>query len=85
MLQQLSPCGARYAQAEIIENGGKHLSYFGCSEDIEKNIDKIIKKIEDTAHQEYNLPEFKNRDRIRQALLDGTDVFGRGNIKFEKV
>jgi len=84
-LKEKTPCGARYTHCESIENGGKHLSYFGCSDDVEKNIDRIIKKIEDTAHQEYNTPEYKNRERIRQALLNGTDVFGRDYVKFDKV
>lgn len=78
-LKELSPCGARYYnQAEIIPSGGKHLSYFG-------DVDKIIKKIEDTAHQEYNRNEFKDRERIKRAIQDGTDLFGRSQVKFEKV
>lgn len=77
-LVKLTPCGARYTKAEVIPNGGKHLSYFG-------DVDKIIKKIEDTAHQEYNLEKFKDREKIRKAIEDGTDLFERPNIKFEKV
>lgn len=84
-LKEKTPCGARYTQCEVIENGGKHLSYFGCFDDIEKNIDRIVKKIEDTAHQEYNQPEYKDRERIRKALINGEDVFGREYVKFERV
>jgi len=79
LLKQLGPCGARY-QTEVprIPNAGKHLSYFG-------DTDKIIKKIEDTAHQEYNRPEFKDPAVIAQRIANGEDVFGRPEIKFEKV
>ncbi len=83
-LQQLTPCGARYSQAPIIENGGKHLSYFGCTDDIEKTIDRIIKKIQDTAHREYDLPIFTDRDHIRKAILEGKDLFDRP-LRFDKV
>lgn len=85
LLREKTPCGARYTQCESIQNGGKHLSYFGCSDDIEKNIDRIIKKIEDTAHREYDTPYMKDRERIRKALLNGEDVFGRDYVKFETV
>jgi beta-1,4-mannosyl-glycoprotein beta-1,4-N-acetylglucosaminyltransferase len=84
LVREKTPCGVRYTQAPLIPNGGEHLSYFG-SGDIEQVIDKIIKKIEDTAHQEYNKPEFKNRDRIRKSIEDGTDIFGRPQIKFERI
>jgi GT2 family glycosyltransferase len=78
LLKKISPCGARYAQGvKVILNGGNHLSYFG-------DVEKIIKKIEDTAHQEYNTEAFKDRDRIRRAMENGTDVFGRP-LQFLKV
>jgi beta-1,4-mannosyl-glycoprotein beta-1,4-N-acetylglucosaminyltransferase len=82
ILKQITPCGARYThvdQAPIIPNGGKHLSYFGYGD-----IDRIIKKIQDTAHQEYNKPEFLDRERIKKSIEDGSDLFGRP-LKFEKV
>lgn len=70
MLKLLTPCGARYRACETIPNGGRHLSWQG-------NVDVILKKIEDTAHQEYNKDEFKNRERIQQAIEQGKDLFGR--------
>ncbi|VVB51801.1 Glycosyltransferase family 17 [uncultured archaeon] len=77
-LKELTPCGARYSHdAPQIPNAGKHLSYFG-------DVTRIIKKIEDTAHQEYNKPEFKNPVVIAQRIANGEDVFGR-NLKYEKV
>lgn len=77
LLKQLTPCGARYAKAPVITNGGNHLSYFG-------GIESIRKKIEDTAHQEYNLDKFKDLDKIEKAVNEGTDLYGR-DLKFEKV
>ena len=59
----------------VIPNGGKHLSYFG-------GVDRIIKKLEDYSHQEYNKPEYKNREYIQKAINEGLDLFGRSDIKF---
>jgi hypothetical protein len=84
LIREMGPCQVRYSQVPSIPNAGEHLSYFGTSGDIEKDIDRIVKKIEDTAHQEYNKPEYKDRERIRQAILNGTDVFGRP-LQYEKV
>jgi len=77
LLKKMSPCGARYTKCGKIPVGGWHFSYFG-------GIDSIIKKIEDTAHQEYNKDEFKDPERIRKAIEDGTDLFGRG-LGFKKL
>ncbi len=77
MVREKTPCGIRYTNCEIIPNGGKHLSYFG-------DVEKIIKKIEDTAHQELNRPEFKDRNHIEQAILEGKDLFNRP-LKYEKI
>lgn len=75
LLKKLTPCGARYTNANIIPNAGKHMSYFG-------GIESIKKKIEDTAHQEYNKDEFKDSNRIEKAISEGVDLFGR-DLKFE--
>lgn len=77
LLKKLTPCGARYSKAPVIPNGGSHLFYFG-------GIESIRKKIEDTAHQEYNKDEYKDLERIKMVVENGTDIFGR-NIQFEKV
>jgi beta-1,4-mannosyl-glycoprotein beta-1,4-N-acetylglucosaminyltransferase len=77
LLQKLTPCGARYTKAPEIENGGKHLSYFG-------DVEAIIRKLKNTAHQEYNTDFHRDPERIRKAIKDGTDLFGR-DLKFERV
>jgi len=62
----------------IIPNGGRHMSYFG-------DVNAVIKKIEDGAHQEYNTPEFKDPKKIKKAMEDGTDIFGRTELKYFRV
>lgn len=54
-----------------ISNGGWHYSYLGGSE-------KILKKIDSTAHTEFNSDEFKNIDHINKSMKYGSDIFKRG-------
>ena len=78
-VKKLGPCGIRYYNTLVtIERGGKHLSYFG-------DVDQIVQKIEATAHAEYNTNRIKNKDRIRQVIEQGVDLYGRENVKFERV
>lgn len=77
LLKQITPCGARYTQCESIPNGGWHFSYLG-------SISDIVKKIEDTPHQEYNKPNFNNKEWIEQAIKNNLDLFGR-NLKYTYV
>lgn len=58
------------------ENGGWHLTYFG-------GVDRIINKLENFAHQEYNQSKFKDTDHIEKALRNGIDLFGEWR-KFER-
>jgi len=52
-------------------SGGWHFSYFG-------DTDFIIDKINSFSHQEYNLTEYKDPERIKHAIQTGRDVFFRG-------
>jgi beta-1,4-mannosyl-glycoprotein beta-1,4-N-acetylglucosaminyltransferase len=54
-----------------IDEGGWHFSYLG-------GVDRIVSKLEAFAHAEYNKPEFKDPERIRRAIEQGEDIFGRG-------
>lgn len=74
-VKELTPCGIRYAQAEPISDGGVHMSYFG-------DVTAIIKKIENTAHVEYDVPEFKDPERIKSAIENHSDLFGRPDVEF---
>jgi beta-1,4-mannosyl-glycoprotein beta-1,4-N-acetylglucosaminyltransferase len=70
-----TPCGIRYTPTtrlgfDLIENGGWHFSYLS-------NIDGIIEKLGATAHQEYNTPVFKDKDRVTALVTEGKDLFDR--------
>lgn len=54
-----------------IDEGGWHFSYLG-------GVDRIISKLEAFAHTEYNKPDYKDPERIRTAIAQGKDIFGRG-------
>jgi beta-1,4-mannosyl-glycoprotein beta-1,4-N-acetylglucosaminyltransferase len=50
--------------------GGWHLSYFGSP-------DFIVNKLENFAHQEYNIDNIKNLDNIISSIENGLDLFNR--------
>lgn len=71
----MSPCAVRYVpnydrDTQLIHDGGWHFSYLST-------IDGIIEKIGASAHQEYNRPEWKDRDRVEQLVKEGKDLFDR--------
>lgn len=57
--------------------GGWHFSYLGGPE-------RIKYKIEAFAHSEYNEDEYKDLDRISQAIANGDDVYNR-DLKYHKI
>lgn len=69
----LNPTDLRYrdiVEADKISNGGWHFSWLGGG----KN---IVQKLESWAHQELNLPTYKNIEVIEKNILNCTDAFGR--------
>jgi len=64
-------------QPQLINNGGWHFSFL-------KNPSSIRQKINAYSHQEYNLPEFTNINKIEEKISKRVDLFGR-NIKYEKI
>jgi beta-1,4-mannosyl-glycoprotein beta-1,4-N-acetylglucosaminyltransferase len=54
------------------ERGGWHLTSFGGS-------DRIINKLENFSHQEFNTPEYKDKSRITESIKNGGDIFGSNN------
>lgn len=77
--QKFSKFTIKGLKISFIKDGGWHFSYLG-------GVDAIIKKIESFAHSEYNKPEFKNAEKIKQLITSGEDIFGRGfKYKFLKV
>lgn len=53
-----------------IQNGGWHFSWMA-------GVEKIIEKLESFAHQEFNKPEFKEPEKIRELIASGRDVLCR--------
>lgn len=62
----------------IEENGGWHFSFIG-------DVNHVIKKLESYAHTEFNYPEFKNPDRIREIIKTGKNLFGYENTGYFKI
>jgi beta-1,4-mannosyl-glycoprotein beta-1,4-N-acetylglucosaminyltransferase len=61
-----------------LKKGGWHLSYFG-------DANFIKNKIENFAHQELNVEEFTNTEKIRKRIEDKTDLYDRKNEQFKYV
>jgi beta-1,4-mannosyl-glycoprotein beta-1,4-N-acetylglucosaminyltransferase len=61
-----------------ILNGGWHLSYFG---------DKyfIQNKINNFSHQELNLPEWTDLEKIEKRIQNSTDLYNRDYLDIEKI
>jgi len=55
----------------IINQGGWHFSFLG-------GLEKIILKINSTAHQEVNTPEYNSVENINFNINNNLDIFGRG-------
>jgi len=73
-----APCVARYNWNKDVPNynysipdGGWHFSFMGGP-------DEWVRKLEATPHQEYNKPEFKDKEILQQRALNGEDILGRG-------
>jgi beta-1,4-mannosyl-glycoprotein beta-1,4-N-acetylglucosaminyltransferase len=62
---------------QIIDNGGWHFSFI-------KTPEQIVKKIEAFAHTEFNLQEFKNKEKILEKIKSRKDLFDR-NIVYKKI
>lgn len=68
---------ARGMPVSVITDGGWHFSFLG-------GVDRIVKKIEAFAHNEFNLPEYKDREKLIKTIKDGKDLFGR-HYEYEPV
>jgi len=77
LLKVMKPCTVRYNWGfdqpnydHVIRDAGWHFSFLGGP-------DAWVKKLEDTPHQEYNQPEFKDRETLKARVLSGRDMLGR--------
>ena len=57
-------------------DGGWHCSYFG-------GVERIVDKIKQFSHQEYNNDFYLNEDKIVDHITNKTDLFNRDNEKWE--
>ncbi len=74
--QGVTPTKMRFVQnVTVIRNAGWHFSYLGGTE-------AIIKKIQSTAHQEFNQEKNRDSDDILERIRAGKDLFGRGDRYF---
>jgi len=77
-LKMTTPSKVRNTAVDFIANGGWHFSFQG-------GVDSIIEKIQAWSHQEFNIPEIKNREHIEKAMNEPSDLFGRPKIKLKFV
>ena len=84
VLKEMGVCNARYSKessgldGQVISNAGWHLSYQG-------GVERIIQKLRSFSHSEYNRWEYLNPERIKEAMDQGKDLFGRPDQAFEFV
>ena len=64
-------------QPQLIKNAGWHFSFL-------KKPDSIIQKIKSYSHQEYNLNQFTDREKIEEKIAKGEDLFER-KIQYKTV
>lgn len=67
---RLNDAGQEDLNFYTIFDGGWHLSYF-------MSVDKIINKMQNFAHQEYNTDFYKDRERILFCIQNGIDPYQR--------
>lgn len=72
----LTPHTIRNLNAQAVQRGGWHLSYFG-------GIARIQKKLGEFSHQEFNTDFFRSEAHIASVIDSGSDLFGRENVLFE--
>lgn len=62
----------------LIPNAGWHLSYFG-------DADFVRNKIMHFAHQEFNTPDYTNREKIDEAIKSGKDIYSREGFFIQRI
>lgn len=76
MNKGVTPTKMRFVEnVKVIRGAGWHFSYLGGSE-------AIIKKVQSTAHQEFNSAKNTDPKQILELIRSGRDIFGRGDRFF---
>ncbi len=58
----------KFSKGKIIQDGGWHFAYLG-------GVEKIIAKINAYTHTEHNQTEYKNPEKIREQIENGSGLF----------
>jgi beta-1,4-mannosyl-glycoprotein beta-1,4-N-acetylglucosaminyltransferase len=66
MLRSIKRTWFKWFSVQLIKDGGWHFTWVFT-------LENIIKKIQSTAHQEFNRPEFKDPQKIRDLIASGRD------------
>lgn len=66
MLRSIKRTWFKWFSVQLIKDGGWHFTWVFT-------LENIIKKIQSTAHQEFNKPEFKDPQKIRELIASGRD------------
>jgi beta-1,4-mannosyl-glycoprotein beta-1,4-N-acetylglucosaminyltransferase len=75
-LQQYgTPTTIRHAQCPLLIEGGWHFSFLGGAP-------QITAKLEAYAHQDLNIPRYKDQRYLDQVISTGMDLFGRPGMHF---
>ncbi len=75
LLRSIKRTWFRKFNVQLINDGGWHFTWVF-------NIENIIKKIESTAHQEFNKEKYKNPAYIKDMILSGRD-FHKPNARYQ--
>ena len=75
LLRSIKRTWFRKFNVQLINDGGWHFTWVF-------NIENIIKKIESTAHQEFNKEKYKNPEYIKDMILSGRD-FHKPNARYQ--
>ncbi|WAR45307.1 glycosyltransferase family 17 protein [Methylomonas rapida] len=67
MLRGLKRYWLKKFKTQYIANGGWHFTWIA-------DISQMIKKLESFAHQEYNTPEYKDPEKIKEKINNGLDI-----------
>lgn len=66
LLRSIKRSWFRLFSVQLISDGGWHFTWMF-------SLENIIKKIQSTAHQEYNKPEYKDPEHIKRMIQGGRD------------
>jgi len=68
----------RFSSANVILNGGWHLSYFGDKHFIQN-------KIQHFSHQELNISRYTDLEKIEERVKNNRDLYDRADVNIQKV